>query len=236
MPDMWNTLITGGAGGLGIELVKVHLNEGYNVYLLDKFISDEVLALGRSAEHLHVYECDVASTASVKDILYKISKETKHINRIFNVAGIFRSVDWVPLEETDLDFIKTMVDINAVGALRVIKHAAPLLHNGSIIVNISSEAGSITDCFANSLYGYCMSKAAMNMGAKIIDNALKAEGKKVRIFCIHPGRMKTKNMGGAHSEIDPGESAESLMRLLENPDMIPKDQIFMDYKGAPYHW
>jgi NAD(P)-dependent dehydrogenase (short-subunit alcohol dehydrogenase family) len=72
-----------------------------------------------------------------------------------------------------------MYDINALGPVRVLAAAAPLLHKGSVVLNVTSEAGSVGDCKRESEYGYCMSKAAENMASKIFSNEYRARGVRV---------------------------------------------------------
>jgi NAD(P)-dependent dehydrogenase (short-subunit alcohol dehydrogenase family) len=182
---------------------------------------------------VEIVPCDIASSESVKKAFEIVSEKTKRIDRIFNNAGIHRFEDWVTLDKTDIDFIPVMYNVNAVGPLRVIQAALPLIHSGTVIINISSEAASLTDQTATISYAYAMSKTGMNMGARIMDNWLRPQG--VRTIMIHPGRMRT-GMQGAHSNIDPWETSAALMELLEHLDEIPEEQLFMDYKGNPMNW
>ena len=58
------------------------------------------------------------------------------------------------------------MDVGAVGPLRVIKAFLPLLEKSegtALIVNISSEAGSIGACYRTDMFDYSMTKAALNM-------------------------------------------------------------------------
>ena len=227
-------IITGAGSGLGYELALAHVKVGFLVFALDVAVSSRLSELVEELNgRIFAYTCDISSTESVTGAMDDIKTKTSHIDRLFNNAGIHRFADWVTIEETDLDFCKTMIDINAVGPLRVVKAAIPLLRDGSIIINTSSEAGSITDADGIIGYGYAMSKAAMNMGARIMDNWLIGRG--IRTLMIHPGRMRTA-MRGSHSNIDPWETAAGLMNLIEGIGDIPKEKKFMDYKGAPYNW
>ena len=58
-----------------------------------------------------------------------------------------------------------VINVNAVGTLRVTNALSKLVMMSDLkmIVNISSEAGSIQDCFRQGWFGYGMSKAANNM-------------------------------------------------------------------------
>ena len=232
--NMRYALVTGAAGGLGIELVKQNLAEGFYVFALETDISDELRCMEAENKMLRVYRCDISSGASVNRTVKKIENVAGRLDRVFNNAGIHRFKAGVRLEKTELDFVKTMVDINAAGALRVVQAAWNLLGKGTVLVYISSEAASIGGCTAEAAYAYHMSKAAMNMGARIADNTLRKRG--VRTLCVHPGRMKTVKMGSADSEIEASEAAEGIMKLLRQPDALPEEAVFLDYKGTRYCW
>lgn len=227
-------LVTGGGGGLGFELVKEHLNAGFTVFALEVNVSEQLRGLQKDfPDRLFIEPCDIGSTFSVEKALRDVKTHTDHLDRLFNNAGIHRFEDWVTLDETDLDFVPVMYNVNAVGPLRVVKAALELLGPGTVIVNTSSEAASLTDQTATISYAYAMSKAGMNMGARIMDNWLRPRG--VRTIMIHPGRMRTA-MKGAHSNIDPWETSAALMVLLGRLKEISPDTLFMDYKGVPMNW
>ena len=77
-----------------------------------------------------------------------------------------------------------------------------------------------------------MSKSALNMGSKILQNYLKPRGFKV--LAIQPGWMKT-DMGGMDADIHPDEVAEDIFKLLMKP-WQPDDEIFMDRLGKTLPW
>lgn len=74
--------------------------------------------------------------------------------------------------------MQKVFNTNTLGTLRVTNSLIPLIVKSSdkLIVNISSEAGSISTCQRSSWYAYCMSKAALNMQSAIIHNSLKELG------------------------------------------------------------
>lgn len=225
-------LVTGGGSGLGFELVKEHVRAGYTVFALYRSNPSGLQELsGQYPGQVRAIKCDIGSTESVEKAMESV--QVTQLDRLFNNAGIHRFEDWVTLDQTDVDYIPVMYNINAVGSLRVVKAARSLIGPGTVIVNISSEAASLADQTADISYAYAMSKAGMNMGARIMDNWLRPQG--IRTIMIHPGRMRT-GMGGAHSTIDPWETSGALMTLLDRLDEIPEDQLFMDYKGNPMRW
>jgi NAD(P)-dependent dehydrogenase (short-subunit alcohol dehydrogenase family) len=110
----------------------------------------------------------------------------------------------------------------------------PLLQKGQrkLIVNISSEAGSIADCQRQREYAYCMSKAALNMQSKILQNYLGSKGFKV--LAVHPGWMQT-DMGGSDADIHPDVAAEGIFELAAR-DWSSNDEIYLDYRGNSMRW
>lgn len=230
---MQHVLITGSGSGLGYELTRMHAEAGWTVFALDVNISDVLVELAQKHANIQTIPCDIGSTESVEAAIAQVRAATNHLDRIFNNAGIHRFKDWVTLDETELDFCQVMYNINAVGPLRIVKAALDLIDGNTVIINTSSEGGSITDQTGEISYAYCMSKAGMNMGARIMDNWLSKRG--VRTIMIHPGRMRTA-MRGAHSNIDPWETAEGLMKILDHIEDVPLEKKFFDYKGVPYNW
>ena len=132
-----------------------------------------------------------------------------------------------------------MYNINAVGALRVCKGLWNAFHPGSVIINISSEAGSVGASERKQEYAYCMSKAAMNMGAKILSNEL-AE-RQVKVVNLHPGWMRTV-MGGALAaqmtdlSVSPEKSAEDIVAIALDAPNFPDNITYMEHTRKPLPW
>ena len=88
-----------------------------------------------------------------------------------------------------------MIDICAVGPLRVSNalYNAGKITKGGKIAMVTSQGGSVTwrevQNPSGGDYGHHMSKAAANMGAKLLAQELKHEGIMVQV--LHPGFNKT---------------------------------------------
>lgn len=236
---MNKTIVVTGAGrGLGYKIVLRHLEMKDYVYAFDRALTDELKQLKEGTDLLHINQCDISSTESVTNAMQEVLKNGRQINILYNVAGVFSYDDKVGLAQTDLDRCASMYNINAVGALRVCKAALPLINSGTVIINISSEAGSIGDCWREQEYAYCMSKAALNMGSKIMSNEFLKRG--VRILNFHPGWMRTP-MGGqpameSSNSVSPEESAGNIVSIALDIDSIPKNQLYMEHTGKPLPW
>jgi NAD(P)-dependent dehydrogenase (short-subunit alcohol dehydrogenase family) len=116
----------------------------------------------------------------------------------------------------------------------MIQQFLPLLKKGKrkLLINISSEAGSIADSTRTGEMAYCMSKAALNMQSKILHNYLAPKG--IKVLAVHPGWVRT-DMGGKDADISAQESAEGIF-MLATQTWKADDTIYLDYRGNPMRW
>ncbi|HEX2947882.1 MAG TPA: SDR family NAD(P)-dependent oxidoreductase [Clostridia bacterium] len=233
-----NIVITGAGRGLGYSITQKHVDMDDKVYALTRQMTDELEKLAGLSKNLKVLICDIGSTPSVEAAAREILSEGRQIDILYNVAAVYNHEDKVGLAETDLDACMQMYGINAVGALRVCKALLPLIQKGSLVANISSEAGSIGAARRKQEYSYCMSKAALNMGTKLLSNELWDCS--ARVIAIHPGWVRTR-MGGPESfkskySVSPEESADGIINIALNIGSIPQDRMFMQYNGEIIQW
>ena len=233
-----NVIVTGGAGGLGIEIVKQHLGSGDRVWALDlkDNMGMETLKMNTPKDQFSFISCDISSTQSVKEGLKDVIFSVDKIERIYSCAGICRPQDRVPLEETDLDAIARVVDVNAVGLLRVVKELLPKLKRDCVIVCVTSEAASLANNHRSQEYSYSMSKCAENMACVILQQYFDESLEGARVVCLHPGWLKTQMGGGEMAEIRPEESAGDLISIADEIHMIPRENMFMDHQRNPMAW
>jgi NAD(P)-dependent dehydrogenase (short-subunit alcohol dehydrogenase family) len=153
---------------------------------------------------------------------------------ILNNAGVNLERSGPLLEQVDFSIYLATYQVNAIGPLMLVKYALPLLRKGSkkLIVNFSSEAGSIGACGRKGEYSYCMSKAALNMASRILQNALKEEG--IKVLALHPGWFSS-DMGGPEAPITPAEAAGEIMELVLNPPGLD-EPIFVAPNGEALEW
>jgi len=230
-------VVTGAGRGLGYSISVKHVGRGDVVYALARHMTDELAGLAGLSKNLKVSICDISSSQSVANAVKEILTEGKQIDILYNVAGV-HNFDKTGLAGTDLDACMQMYNVNAVGAMRVCKALLPLIQKGSLVVNVSSEAGSIGACRRKQEYSYCMSKAALNMGTKILSNELW--DRSARVIAIHPGWVRT-SMGGSESfkskySVSPEESADGIIDIALNIGGIPQDQMYMRQNGEIMPW
>jgi NAD(P)-dependent dehydrogenase (short-subunit alcohol dehydrogenase family) len=226
--------ITGANRGVGLSLTEKFLELGYVVLAGCRTASENLKALGDSHAGLKIVIQDVADDQSVAQSLAAVSREVDGLDILINNAAVYLTQSGILLADTSFAEVLKMFEINTLGPLRVTKNFLPLLEQGrkKMIANISSEAGCITDCWRTSEYGYAMSKAALNMQSKILQNYLKPKG--IKVLAIHPGWVRT-DMGGPEADISPKESAEGIAKLVVK-DWPLDGGIYFDYRGIPLPW
>ena len=119
----------------------------------------------------------------------------------------------------------------------MLKAFLPLLKKSAVdalVVNISSEAGSIGKCYRTFYLDYGTEKAALNMLTKTLHNYFK-DDPNLNILCVHPGWMRT-NPGNSEAPLDPYEHAETLRLLFETRRHDKTGPIFITHTGEAYPW
>ena len=215
-----NVLVTGaGKGvGLGFNLVQRYLESGDTVVATVRRPSGDLEKLKNEyGDRLIITVMDIAVTDSVvkaaAEVAGKIDRLDLLINNAVNVSpdcdkGFF---------EADLDLIAHTVDVIAVGAMRVIKAFYGLLNNcggTALIINISSEAGSIERCYRTNLLDYGMAKASMNMVTMNLYNTFK-DARHINIFSVHPGWIRTDGDPNNPAPLSSYEAAGILLDLFD---------------------
>jgi NAD(P)-dependent dehydrogenase (short-subunit alcohol dehydrogenase family) len=223
-------LITGGSRGFGAALAECFAARGDRVFAGVRGTSARIEEAGAVAR----VPLDVSDAASVRRAQALVAGETPAIDVLVNNAAIrSRTVDQ-PVESIDFGDVARTLDVNAIGPLRVVQAFLPMLRRGRspILVNVSSEAGSLEWCTRQRELDYCMSKAALNMATVILANALRGQ---VTVIALHPGWLRTE-MGGPDAALDPQEVAERVAGLVIREAEAPSGTLFLDHEGTRMPW
>lgn len=209
---------TGKAVGLGFNMVLRHLEAGDNVVATIRKPCAELDELKKQyGERLIILTMDIESTESVETAADELPKKLSHLDLLINNAVSVSPDCDKGFFDANLDYIARTVDITAVGAMRVIKAFYPLLKRSemtALIMNISSEAGSISKCYRTNLIDYGMAKAALNMATMNLVNTFKGD-RSINIFCVHPGWIRTDGRADNPAPLSSYEAAEILRELFE---------------------
>ena len=229
---------TGRTYALGFNLVKRYLENGDRVLASIRRPSEALEALQKEyPDRLHILMMDIASTASVNAAAADAAQWTDSLDLIINNATTASPDTNKELPEFDLDQVAPAVNVGAVGPLRVLKAFLPLLKKsgiGALVVNISSEAGSIGKCYRTYYIDYGMEKAALNMATMTMHNYFR-DDPNLNIICIHPGWIRT-NPGNNEAPLIPYEHAQTLLELFETRRHDKEGPVFITYEGEPYPW
>jgi NAD(P)-dependent dehydrogenase (short-subunit alcohol dehydrogenase family) len=162
---------------------------------------------------------DVTSDKSVNLLVEKL--KGRQLDVLINNAGVLTSEGF---PEPDFGAIQRQIEVNAYGPLRVTSKLSKNLKRGSKVALITSRMGSIGDNTSGGMYGYRMSKAALNAAGKSLALDLSPRG--VAVAILHPGYVKT-DMTGSHGNIEPDAAARDLLTRIE--------QLTLENSGTFWH-
>ena len=234
-------LVTGTDHGLGHALVKNLLKRNYFVVACrlnpEEKQVDELLA--EYGDRLRIVELDIGKDESVATMKEKVTALVPHIDLLINNVGILGNMDKVLGDELDFQEIQQVINVNAVGTLRVNNALSELVMGSEMktIVNISSEAGSIGDCWREGWFGYCMSKAAGNMQSVLVYNNIKKQGGK--LIVMHPGHVAPYMRGhlDTTASLTPEQSAEGILHTVLDTELpVEEKPLYINYRGERLPW
>ena len=237
MSDIVMITGTGRSYALGYNLALRYLEAGDTVVASVRKPSSDIDELKKKyGDRLIVVTMNLLDTKSVNEAAKAVADKVDHIDTLINNAvGVSPDCD-KGFFEADLDLIPKTVDIIAVGTMRVIKAFYPLLIKSkgtALIMNISSEAGSIEKCYRTNLLDYGMGKAALNMATMNLYNTFKDEGK-VNIFAVHPGWIRTDGKDDNPAPLSSYEAAGILKNLFEERREDFDGHRFITNEGEDY--
>ena len=220
---MKTVLVTGANRGIGLELCRCFRARGDAVIGVCRTSSPELSAIGART----IANVDVTDVSSI-DALFRALEGTR-IDVLVHNAGILRSES---LGTISYESVREQLETNAVAPLRLTERLVPLLSPGSKIALMTSRMGSIADNTSGSMYGYRMSKAALNMAGASLAHDLKSRG--IAVVILHPGYVRTEMTGG-HGNVDPREAAAQLVTRIDELDLATSGR-FVHASGEALPW
>ncbi|WP_440901327.1 SDR family NAD(P)-dependent oxidoreductase [Actinosynnema sp.] len=240
-------LVTGANKGIGYEIAAGlgALGWAVGVGARDDVRREEAVAKLRAAGvdafgvPLDV-TADDAAPNSAKAAAELVERERGRLDSLVNNAGI---TGGSPQEPTliDPDTIRTVVETNVIGVLRVTNAFLPLLRRSASprIVNVSSSVGSLTyqsSTQADNKVGpiaaaYSPSKSFLN--AITLQYARELAGTNVLINSCCPGHVAT-DLNGFRGHRTPEQGAAAAIRLATLADGGPTGRFFDDEGEVPW--
>jgi short-subunit dehydrogenase len=192
-----NILITGANSGIGLALTKQFLELDNNVIATYRENFENLKVIENN--NLSIVKFDQKKINESEELEKKIKDIS--VNLILNCAGVFGTSSFEEQQIEKLDF-KKFEEVLTVNSISILKIMQIIMNNKSpqndleILVNISSDAGSIGLNKQGNAYMYRTSKTALNSITKNMSLDLNSRFKTI-IFAIDPGNVKTgMNPGG----------------------------------------
>ena len=202
---MRNVLITGGASGLGKELVKAFKENGYNVlFTYHNTMPD------KSLDGCTGFRCDLSNEENIKELIKKVYETVDNINILVNNAAVEINKDFN--SKTKKDFMKTL-DINLVAPFLLSKEIASRMYMNEFgkIINVSSN--NSIDKYDPVTIDYDCSKAGLNILTKCL---AKEYAPYVRVNAILPGWILTDKIKKIDESLDNKFVEEESKNILLN--------------------
>jgi short-subunit dehydrogenase len=181
-------LITGGSSGIEKKLAHDLLRRGETVVIISHDQSRLATAereLRAVSPRVRAIPCDIRNTEDVQRAVAQILEEFGRIDVLVNNAGyaVYRS-----FEESSIDEVLDIVDVNLLGVIRCTKAVIPSMKARGIgqIVNISSIGGTMIITPNSS---YCASKHGVVALSEALRYELEPFGISISVIC--PGRVET---------------------------------------------
>ncbi|MET8557230.1 SDR family oxidoreductase [Streptomyces sp. NPDC004959] len=233
-----NALVTGANKGIGLEIARGLAHLGFTVAVGARDEArGEAAAESLRAEGARAFAValDVTSEKSVDAAARTVAERAGRLDVLVNNAGISGNAEDGAQDPTtlDLDVLRTVLDTNVFGVVRVTNALLPLLRRtrSPRIVNVSSSVGSLTLRTGPLLAAYASSKTMLN--ALTTQYARRLADTPVLVNACCPGWVAT-DLGGTEPDRTPEQGAAIALRLATLPDDGPRGGFFDDEGVVPW--
>ena len=184
-------IVTGGAMGNGLGIVKVFLKYGAKVSIFDysQKLNETVENLRKEGYEVDGYLVDIRDNKKIEEAVNKVIEKHNRIDILVNNAGVAKLTPFLETSDEIRDF---HFDINIKGTWNMSKAVVPYMQEGSSIVNLSSVTGTMVADTGE--VAYATTKAAIlgftkGLAAEVVE-------KGIRVNAILPGYIMTPMVEG----------------------------------------
>lgn len=218
-------LITGGARGIGKEIVTAFLKEGASVYFIDlqesEFMDEYQELASKTGQKVVFKQGNVADEEEITGVVNEILKESGGIDVLVNNAGITRDNLFFRMSGKEWNDV---LNINLSSAFYISKTVSRQMakqKSGSII-NIASIVGVIGNA---GQANYSASKAGMIGLTKSLAREIGSRG--VRVNAVAPGFIKTAMTDKLKDSQKEALLTQIPMARLGNPEEVASTVLFL---------
>jgi len=242
-------LITGSDRGIGFALTQELTTRGWKVIATcrDPARAQALHDFAQGHSGVSIETLDVSDNAAIDALAARY--RGRPIDALINNAGITGDFAAQRLNALDAAAFQQVMRVNAYAPLRLAQ--AFLEQVGASrqkkIIAISSGAGSLfTAPQASDSYFYSSSKAALNMGLRLLQNDVRSRG--ILVGIVSPGPVDTdmqKAYRAAAAQagkplttpaIAPADSARSLANYIEGLGVDKAGRFWSAYTGQEIPW
>jgi NAD(P)-dependent dehydrogenase (short-subunit alcohol dehydrogenase family) len=225
-------VITGGTTGIGLATAKRFAAEGAKVIITGTNPETLEAAKAEFNGSVEVIASDASDGKSVKELFEQVAKKHGKIDVLFLNAGIARFAPWDQHSEEDFD---RQFAVNVKGPWLAIKHALPVLKDGSSIIATTSVVNRMAMAGASA---YSATKAALHQLVRTASSELSPRG--IRVNSVSPGPIDTPIFGKTgvpESELDEmaaGIASQVALGRFGKPEEVANVALFLASDEASY--
>lgn len=215
-------LITAGAGGIGLEVVKAFVKAGAHVHIAD-INTEAVNNIVDQFDNVTGTVGDISDPAAADQIFVDVTEHLGGLDVLVNNAGIAGPTK--PITEYGEDEFDAVINVNLRGTFNITKRAVPLLKesDAASIITMSSLAGRFG--YPNRI-GYSTTKHALVGFSRTLARELGEFG--ITANSIHPGAVAGPRM----DNVLKGRAEVSGRTLEEERENALANQSVQDFVDA----
>ncbi len=230
---MNSVLITGARRGLGLELARQYVADGWRVYACCRAPENapDLADLADEYGHLSVHRLDVTSAGDRSALVDTL--DGAPLDVLINNAGIYGEGSQ-QFGQTDEQAWLDIFATNCIAPMKMMEALLPNVAAGErkIMVNMTSKMGSMDDNGSGGAYLYRSSKAALN--AVVKSAAIDLDPYGITVVAQHPGWVRT-DMGGPYGELSVPEGVAALREVIAGLQREDSGR-FIDIDGSTIAW
>ncbi|MBL9134922.1 MAG: SDR family oxidoreductase [Verrucomicrobiales bacterium] len=229
-------LVTGANRGIGLEIARQLAVRGFHVWMAARdlrkaaAVAQELAVDGRMVDAVQL---EVTRSESALAAAAAIQSRCGRLDVLVNNAGVLMDRQQPP-SLTPPDVLRSTMETNVIGVLKVTRSLLPLLRESGRgrVINISSGGGQLADMMSSVWApAYQISKTALNALTMLLAGELKPQGISVNVIC--PGWCRTE-MGGESAPNSAEQGADTAVWLATEAPAELTGKFFRNRQEIPW--
>lgn len=206
---MKTILITGGSRGIGKATVNHFLQNNWKV-----ITTSTTGTLNFTDPNLEACKLQLEDSNSIEQLASTLINKGHALDALLNNA-------WKAIQNEESSnnisstFLTSMLVTNLVGTINLTQQLLPIINENGVIINVSSQLGSLKVDWGYMAPAYRIAKAGLNMFTRNYYKNPEVISKDISVYSFDPGWVKT-DMGGQEAPREPEEPAIELFNLVNS--------------------